>query len=160
MIRNPIFQKYGKAIAAVIAAALTVAYGALSGDERIDQSEWIQIAIAVTTAIGVYVVPLAPGYRWGKTAVAVVLSVLQVLATVILGGLDPHEWVALALAALTVVGVGAAPAVSSNGITSPGVRPLGGRPAPVGSARTKPVVPSPVVPGSAPGDVTAGDPSS
>lgn len=129
MIRNAFVQKYGKAIAAVIAAALTVAYGALSGDQRVDPDEWIQIAIAVTTAVGVYLVPLAPGYRWGKTAVAVVLSVLQVLATVILGGLDPNEWIAVALAALTVVAVGAAPAISDNGITSAGVRPLGGRPA-------------------------------
>lgn len=158
MFRNPIFQKYGKAIAAVIAAALTVAYGALSGDQRIDSYEWVQIAIALTTAVGVYVVPLAPGYRWGKTAVAVVLSMLQVLATVILGGLDPHEWVALALAGLTVVGVGAAPAVSSNGITSPGVPPLGGRPAPAGPGRAGAAAPGSTVPDSAPGGVTAGDP--
>lgn len=119
-------RKYGKAIAAVIAAALTVAYGALSGDKHVDPDEWIQILIAVTTAVGVYVVPLAPGYRWGKTAVAVVLSVLQVLATVILGGLDANEWIALALAGLTVVGVGAAPAISDNGVASGGVRPAGG----------------------------------
>lgn len=134
MIRNPIIQKYGKAIAAVVAAALTVAYGALSGDQHIDPDEWIQIAIAVSTAVGVYVVPLAPGYRWGKTAVAVVLSVLQVLATVILGGLDANEWIALALAGLTVVGVSAAPAVSDNGIASGGASSIGGRPPAEGSA--------------------------
>lgn len=109
------FRKYGKALAAVATAALTVAYGALSGDQRIGAEEAIQIAIATATAVGVYVVPLTPQYRWAKTAVAVVLSVLQVLATVIIGGLDSAEWIALALAALTVLGVGAAPAVSANG---------------------------------------------
>ncbi|MFY1673433.1 hypothetical protein ACN27G_26285 [Plantactinospora sp. WMMB334] len=110
-----IIRKYGKALAAVAGAALTVAYGALSGDQRIESDEAVQIAIAAATAIGVYLVPLTPQYRWAKTGVAVVLSVLQVLATVILGGLDSNEWIALLLAALTVLGVGAAPAVSSNG---------------------------------------------
>jgi hypothetical protein len=118
------FGKYGKALSAVVAAALTVAYGALSGDQHVDPDEGVQIAIAVATAAGVYLVPLAPQYRWGKTAVAVVLSVLQVLTTVILGGLDSNEWIALALAALTVLGVGFTPAASDNGISSkdPSVR--------------------------------------
>jgi hypothetical protein len=112
------FQTYGKALVAVIAAALTVAYGALSGDQHIDPEEGVQIAIALATAAGVYLVPLAPQYRWGKTVIAVVLSVLQVLTTVILGGLDSNEWIALVLAAATVLGVGAAPAASDNGIRS------------------------------------------
>ena len=111
-------RKYGKALAAVAGAAFTVAYGALSGDQRIEPDEAVQIGIAAATAVGVYLVPLTPQYRWGKTAVAVVLSVLQVLATVILGGLDSNEWIALLLAALTVLGVGAAPAVSSNGTSN------------------------------------------
>ncbi|MBF9135420.1 hypothetical protein I0C86_41960 [Plantactinospora sp. S1510] len=115
-------RKYGKALAAVAGAALTVAYGALSGDQRIEPDEAVQITIAAATAISVYLVPLTPQYRWAKTAAAVALSVLQVLATVILGGLDSNEWIALLLAALTVVGVGAAPAVSNNG-TSNGQAP-------------------------------------
>lgn len=65
-----------------------------------------------------YLVPLAPQYRWGKTAVAVVLGVLQVLTTVILGGLDSNEWIALVIAALTAAGVAGFPAVSGNGIGS------------------------------------------
>lgn len=108
------WQKYGKAIAATAGAALTVAYGAFSGDQRIESDEAVQIAIAAATAVGVYLVPLAPQYRWAKTGLAVVLAVLQVLATVILGGLDPGEWMALAIAAATVLGVGSAPAVSGH----------------------------------------------
>jgi hypothetical protein len=115
-------QQYGKAIVAVIAAALTVAYAALSGDQRIDAEEAVQIGIAAATAVGVYLVPLAPRYRWAKTAVAAVLGVLQALATVVLGGLDASEWIVLALAAATVLGVGASPAVSGNGVTSKPVR--------------------------------------
>ncbi|MDG4792025.1 hypothetical protein O7626_40125 [Micromonospora sp. WMMD1102] len=112
------FQKYGKALAAVAGAALTIAYGALSGDQRIEPDEAVQIAIAAATAVGVYLVPLVPEYRWAKTAVAAVLAVLQVLATVILGGLDSNEWIALLLAALTVLGVGITPAVSDNGVAN------------------------------------------
>lgn len=113
---------YGKAIVAIVAAVLTIAYGALSGDQRIDAEEWVQIGIAAATAVGVYLVPLAPRYRWGKTAVAAVLAVLQALATVVLGGLDASEWIVLALAAATVLGVTAAPAVSGNGVTSKPVK--------------------------------------
>jgi hypothetical protein len=111
-------MKYGKALAAVAAAVLAAAYAAMSGDQRIEPDEWVQVAIAAATAVGVYLVPLAPRYRWGKTAVAAILSVLQVLTTVILGGLEPGEWMMLALAALTVAGVGVAPAVSDNGVSS------------------------------------------
>ncbi|MFY1686509.1 hypothetical protein [Plantactinospora sp. WMMB782] len=119
-------QKYGKALAAVAGAALTIAYGALSGDQRIEPDEAVQIAIAAATAVGVYLVPLVPEYRWAKTAVAAVLAVLQVLATVILGGLDSNEWIALLLAALTVLGVGVTPAVSDNGVANTQPRTIDG----------------------------------
>jgi hypothetical protein len=118
-----VFRRYGKALVAVLGTALTIAYGALSGDQHIDAEEMVQIAIATATAIGVYLVPLTSGQRWAKTGVAAGLSLLQVLATVIMDGLDPSEWVLLALAALTVVGVGAAPAVSDNGVRNRRPRP-------------------------------------
>lgn len=111
------FSKYGKAILAVIGAALVVAYGTLS-DQHVSAEETIQIAIALATAAGVYLVPLAPQYRWGKTAVGVILAVLQALTTVVLGGLAPDEWIVLVLAGLTAAGVAVSPAVSDNGIGS------------------------------------------
>ncbi|MEU4772979.1 hypothetical protein [Micromonospora sp. NPDC023644] len=111
-------EKYGKAIAAVIGAVLVAAYAALGGDNRIDAEEVVQISIAAATAAGVYLVPLAPQYRWAKTAVAVVLAVLQALATAVLGGLDSGEWIVLVLAGLTAAGVAVTPAVSGNGVAS------------------------------------------
>ena len=114
------FRKYGKSITAVVFAALTVAYGAFSGDQHVDSDEVIQIGIALVTAAGVYPVPLAPRYTWTKTAVAALLAVLQALTTVIIGGVDPGEWMALALAALTVVGVSVSPAASDNGVAARG----------------------------------------
>lgn len=116
------WQRYGKAFAAVAGAGLTVAYGALFGDQHIDPDEAVQIAIAVATAVGVYLVPLDPRWRWGKTAVAVILAVLQALTTVILGGLDTAEWIALLLAAGTALGVGAAPAISGQTVAKNPVR--------------------------------------
>jgi uncharacterized membrane protein YccC len=113
-----LMQQYGKAIAAVLGAILVAAYAALGGDGRIDAEETVQIAIAAATAVGVYLVPLAPQYRWAKTAVAVVLAVLQALTTAVLGGLDAGEWIVLVLAGLTAAGVAFSPAVSGNGVGS------------------------------------------
>jgi hypothetical protein len=111
-------EKYGKAIAAVIGAILTAVYAAVSGDNRIEADEWISVAIAATIAIGVYLVPLDPRYRWGKTAVGVLLAVLQAATTLILGGLDSNEWILLVLAGLTAAGVVVAPAISNNGVAA------------------------------------------
>lgn len=111
-------QKYGKAIAAVIFAVLTAAQVYLGGDNHIDPEEWVQLGIAAASAIGVYLIPLAPQYAWAKTAVAVLLAVLQTLATVVLSGLDSNEILVLVLAGLTALGVGVSPARSNNGVSS------------------------------------------
>jgi hypothetical protein len=114
-------SRYGKALAAVVFAFLTALYSGLSGDDILEASEWVNIGIAAATAVGVYLVPLDPKFRWGKTAVGVILSVLQVMYTVVIGGLDSNEWIMLALAALTALGVGVAPARSDNGVSARGV---------------------------------------
>lgn len=111
-------HKYGKSIIAFIGAVLTAIYGVTAGDNIIETDEKVQIAIAVATAASVYLVPLAPQYRWAKTAVAAVLATLQALTTVIVGGIESNEWIVLVLAALTTIGVAAAPARSGNGIGS------------------------------------------
>lgn len=108
------WQRYGKAFMATAGATLTVAYGAINSDQIIDSVEGVQIAIAATAAVGVYLIPLAPQYRWAKTALATVMAALQVLVTVILGGLDGAEWIAMVIAAVTVLSVGGAPAVSGH----------------------------------------------
>ncbi|MEH1016163.1 hypothetical protein V6U90_24010 [Micromonospora sp. CPCC 206060] len=115
-------QKYGKAIASAVFFVLTAVYAMLSGDHRIDPEEWVAIAIAATNAVGVYLVPLAPGYGWSKTLVSGLLAALQVAATVILGGIDPDEWLLILLAVGQALGVGWAPAVSDNGVASGGKR--------------------------------------
>jgi hypothetical protein len=105
-------SKYGKAIAAVITAAVVVAYQALSGDQHIDATEWVSIAVAAVTAVGVWLVPLAPAAKWSKTAVAAVLAVLQVLTTAILGGIGADELLLMAITAAGALGIYVAPAIS------------------------------------------------
>ncbi|MFI7073547.1 hypothetical protein [Micromonospora sediminicola] len=117
------FNKYGKAIASTFFAALVAVYAASSGDNHIEPTEWVAVAIAFAGALGTFVVPLAPEYRWGKTAVNTLLAVLQVLATLILGGLDSNEWILLLLTAGQALGVVVAPAVSDNGVPSKGTAP-------------------------------------
>jgi len=111
-------NRYGKAISAVAYFALVAAYAAISGDNRIEPDEAVAIAIAGVNAVAVYVMPLAPDARWAKTAINVLLGVLQVLATVILGGLDSNESILLALTAANLVGGGALTSVSDNGVSS------------------------------------------
>lgn len=107
-------QKFGKAIIAILTAAIVAAYQSLSGDGNIEPVEWVSVAIAATAAVGVWLVPLAPEAKWTKTAVAVVLSVLQVLATVILGGLGTDEILLLLITAAGALGVYVAPATTET----------------------------------------------
>lgn len=105
------FKKYGKALVAAVFAFVT-AIQALVSDGHITQQEGVQIAIAAVTAISVYVVPMI-GYPAAKTIVAVILAVLNVLATAIVGGLDAGDMAGMVIAALTAIGVAGAPARST-----------------------------------------------
>ncbi|MET0426300.1 MAG: hypothetical protein ABW046_20695 [Actinoplanes sp.] len=110
---------YGKSVAAVITAAIVVAYQALSGDGRISPEEWVSIAIAGATAVGVYLIPLAPQAKWAKSALAAVLAILQVLTTAILGGIGADEILLMLITAAGAVGIYVAPAVSQTRLGSP-----------------------------------------
>lgn len=113
------FQRYGKSLVAVLLAVVTAVQAGLS-DGHITQGEGVQVVIALATAVGVYLVPIHPEWRWSKTAVAVLLAVLNALAALIVGGISSADWTELILAALTVLAVSAAPAQSTvgNGGTS------------------------------------------
>lgn len=52
---------YAKAVVAALLAGLTALYAALSGPNgELTDAEWVSVAIAVVTAIAVYLVPNAP----------------------------------------------------------------------------------------------------
>lgn len=107
------WQKYGKSITAALLAAATAVVAGIT-QEHVNPAEWIRIAIAVVTALTVYLAPVTTDYRWIKTVLAVVLAALNVLVALILDGLQPSDWMAVLLAAATALGVGVAPAVSDT----------------------------------------------
>lgn len=110
---------YGKSIAAVFFVLVTAVQAAAS-DGHLTKVEDVQIAIALTTAIGVWVIPMHPQWTWTKTSVAVLLGVLNVAVTLIMAGWVSSDWTALILAALTAAGVGSAPAESKPALTPAG----------------------------------------
>lgn len=95
-------KKYAPAIVAILFAALTAAAAALT-DGRVDQVEWVQIAIQGTTVAGVWLVPAIPAWPNLKTGIAVVLAMENGLIAVITDGLTTAEIVNLVLAGLGVV---------------------------------------------------------
>lgn len=106
--------RYGKAVVSIVAAVALALYNFLN-DDHVSSEEWVQICIAFTVAINVYLVPLTPEWPWMKTAVAAVTSLLNALVIVIVGGLTQQEILTLIIAILTPAGVAMAPAVSDNG---------------------------------------------
>ncbi len=107
-------QVYGKFIVSFLYAVAVVAIPQFTGDGHIDPSEGVAIGIAVCTAAMVYLVPLVPSAPWTKTAVGAVLAGLQVATTVIVGGVDPNDWLLIAFAVLSALGIQLAPAESAN----------------------------------------------
>lgn len=106
------WNTYGKSITAAVYAVIVVAVPFVSGDRHLDPSEGVAIAIAVCTAILTYIAPVVPGARWIKTAVGAVLAGLQVLATVVIGGVDGNDIVLIFAAVISALGIAAAPAFS------------------------------------------------
>lgn len=107
-----IYRRFGKSAAALAVAGLTALASALT-DNHITADEGVQVAIGVTTAAGVWLVPNLPQHPGIKTGLAMLLAGLNFLVTIIHGGITAAEGVNLGLAVLGVIVVGAAPAVST-----------------------------------------------
>lgn len=105
---------YGKSWAAIAYALVIAIQAALGGDGRIESDEWVQIAIAVVTAVSVYMVPITTQYKWTKTAVAVVLCALQGMATIVLDGWESNDWVTILITVVGALAVLLAPATTIN----------------------------------------------
>jgi hypothetical protein len=107
------FSTYGKALASFVAAVLTAAVPVVTGG-HFGPVEKVQVAIAVATAASVYLVPAFPNYPHAKTAIAALLAALNLAASLLVAhhGLSFADWVSLVIAALGVLAVHKAPAVS------------------------------------------------
>lgn len=114
------WKRFGKPLASVAVAVVTAIYAIFNdgGDVHIDPVEGVAIVIAFANALMTYIVPLVPEYRWAKTAVGAALAGLQVLATVIVGGLHPDEVVLIILAVAQALGIVITPATSNNGVST------------------------------------------
>jgi 2-keto-3-deoxy-6-phosphogluconate aldolase len=98
-------KPYWKAAVAVLIALLSALQAALLGDEVISNTEWVNVAIAGTTAASVFAAPNVPGARYTKAILAALGAVLVVLTSAIIGGISTSEWIQIALAAFGTVGV-------------------------------------------------------
>jgi hypothetical protein len=113
------FRRYGKPILSAVVLGFLALYVALGTDSHGGSSvvdiEWVAIAFATTQGVATYIIPLAPQYPWAKTAVGAIIAGLEVVAVVIIGGLDTQELLLIAFAVLGALGVSVAPAISNNG---------------------------------------------
>ena len=102
-------MNYAKAGAQVVATILAGVAGALTGDQVIDTTEWINVAILGVGALMVFTGPNVPGARATKAVLAVLAAVLVLAVNLIADGIDMSEWIQLGLAALGALGVYAVP---------------------------------------------------
>lgn len=110
------FQTYGKALVAALYAVAVVAVPLFTPGHSLTAADGIAIGIAVCTAALTWLVPLAPGAPWVKSAVGAALAGLQVAAGLVVGGLDGHAWLSIAAAVLAALGISLAPAQSSPAV--------------------------------------------
>lgn len=107
-----VWGRYGKSVVATTAMFATGIQAYVS-DGHVTEQEAVQIAIALFTAVSVWLVPAVTAWPWMKTAVAGVLGVLNVLVTLIVGGIGGGDVTIMIVAAATALGVGLAPARTS-----------------------------------------------
>lgn len=102
-------MNYAKAVAAVVGAGLSAAIVALTGDNAFSNVELINVAIAVVGAAAVFAAPNVPGAPITKAVLAVLLAVLTLSVNLIVDGVTASEWLQLAVAALSALGVYSVP---------------------------------------------------
>lgn len=102
---------YSKSLVTIVAAGVGILAAAMS-DGAVSATEYVNIALAIVTAIGVYLIPNLPAgpAKVGKTLVALAGASLGALVVILAGTLgfaevDASSWLGVILAGLTAVGV-------------------------------------------------------
>jgi hypothetical protein len=98
-------MNYLKAAAAVAATVLATVVTALTGDSRIDPSEWVNVVILASGAAAVFASPNVPGARYTKVVLAVVAAMATAAASLVSDGISITDTLQLAVAALGALGV-------------------------------------------------------
>lgn len=109
--------RYAKAAVAVIAAVATALVAVLT-DDTVTTSEWLQVAIAGTSAVVVWLAANVPDAPTAKTWAAATLAALQAVAAAITGGITGPEWIGIALSVAAVLGVWGTPNGPARGALS------------------------------------------
>lgn len=97
--------KYNKAMVAVLATVLSAILAATGGDGIITAIEWINVAVAGTTAASVLTGPNVPGARYTKAILAGLGAALVLMTSAITGGITTVEWIQIGVQALGAVAV-------------------------------------------------------
>lgn len=108
-----LWSRYGRSIVQVIAAGGVVVMAALTGDQRIDPSEWVNVVLVVLGAAAVFTAPNVPGAGYIKTVLAVLTAVAMAAAALVADGISWTDAGQLLLAALAALGVKLAPSIST-----------------------------------------------
>ena len=110
-----------KVFGILAATVLSAILAALTGDQHVSPTEWVNVAIGAVGVLTVYVVPNVEGSigKYAKAAVAGAAAVLALLQSLISDGISGTEWIQLALAMLGALGVGVLPGpIVTGGITA------------------------------------------
>lgn len=97
-----------------VAMAVLTSVVAATQDGRVDATEWVQVVIQVFTVVSVWGAANIPGFTRAKALMAAIGVVLNLLVSYIIGGIDATEWMDLAIAFLSALGVAAAPRVLTS----------------------------------------------
>lgn len=89
---------YAKALVAVLMTIVSAIVAGLTGDGIISPTEWINIAIAATTALAVFTAPNVPGAPVTKAALATIMAILTLAVNFIAGGVTLSEWLQFVVA--------------------------------------------------------------
>lgn len=107
------WKTHGKSIVSLIATLIVVAYAAIKDvtEGGVTPSEWVTVVIVGFSTFVVWATANVPGFEKAKTIVATVTLILNLLVTVIVGGISTDEWFFLAVQALGALGIAGVPAL-------------------------------------------------
>lgn len=107
------WKTHGKSLAMLLATLVMAAlasYREFVADGSMTPSEWVTVVIAVFTTFTVWAAANISGFDKAKTLVAAAGLILNLLVSVIVGGITSDEWMLLAVQFLGALGVARAPA--------------------------------------------------
>lgn len=107
------WKTHGKTLAMLFATLLMAglaAYREFVADGNMTPSEWVLVVVALFTTFTVWAAANISGFDKAKTYVAAAGLVLNLLVSIIVGGITTDEWMLLAVQFLGALGVAGAPA--------------------------------------------------